>query len=588
MVVHLGKLGNTIQSLMALRAAKQLYPDLEITLVTRAQHSAAARRIRWIHRVITLPTDALVEPLLKGERTEQEMLTQLARWISPHVDRPWDFVINWTFSDASSWLTALLPARVKLGYSRRKDGTLFVLDGWSQYIQGVLQNDLRQNIHLTDILTTQLLTALQIHIGDPTGEPDSTVTSKAFFKLDPELETDAIRKDPSRKWIGIQLGSSGEELSWPTSHWEELCRRILKTHPECSLVFLGHEGAEPIAREIQANLAPLLESSPRGIISLVGAMDFDTWASVIARCHWVITRESGAVPLASVLGTRILLISNGNTSWMETGPYGNGHYIVSNRGAMDPGMVSAESVYTAFAYAASEWQHRRQVSFEEYSDGKNLLPHTLSIELYRSKIRSTSDGGGVFYEPVKANAMSVQDWSSQVIGHIARSWYCGWTPEVAAEIQRSQIHPTFVRELRAIDESAGVMVRILRESQRAAQSLHQRSRTLRSDRMVLVHDREEIQSLSKKLVELDGLLERLVKAQPILSVFQTMSAVLMHNLRGERLGDLGLETSTAYQQLSQGAEIFADWARRTLEIARPKMIRTNVPTKTPAPGQNPS
>jgi ADP-heptose:LPS heptosyltransferase len=244
LVVHLGKLGNTIQSLMALRAAKQLYPELEITLITQARHSAAALRVPWIHRVITLPTEAIVAPVVTGEKTEQEGMTQLARWLSPQIDHAWDFVINWSFSESSSWLTALLPARVKLGYSRRKDGTLIVLDGWSQYIQGVIQNDVRQNIHLTDVLTTQLLTALQIHVGDPTGEPDATVTSKAFFQLDPELESEAIRKEPTRKWIGIQLGAGATQLAWPAEHWVALCRKILSHHPECSVVLLGNEEEE--------------------------------------------------------------------------------------------------------------------------------------------------------------------------------------------------------------------------------------------------------------------------------------------------------------------------------------------------------
>jgi ADP-heptose:LPS heptosyltransferase len=579
LVVHLGKLGNTIQSLMALRAAKQLYPELEISMVTRADQSAAARKVPWIHRVITLPTDSIAEALQTGGKSEQELLTQLARWISPQVERPWDLVINWSFSEVSSWLTALLPARVKLGYSRRKDGSLIVVDGWSQYVQGVIQSDIRQNIHLTDVLTTQILTALQIHVGDPTGEPDSAVTSKAFFKLDRDLESEAIRKDPTRKWIGIQLGSGVNNLDWPAAHWAELCEKILAHHPECSIVLLGSEKDESTAREIRDALTAKLQNPERGLLSLVGAIDFDTWASVIARCHWIVTRESSAVPLASVLGTRVLLMSTGNAHWSETGPYGNGHYIAFRRNAIDPSSLTPGAAYAAFAYAASEWQHRRQVTFLEYSEAKGNGLAAGEVELYRSRIRSTSDGGGVVYEPLLGQALTLQDWSSQVIGHIARSWYCGWTPEVAAEVERSQIQPSFVRELRAVEESATVLVRILRESQRAAQLLHQRSRSLRSDRMVLVHDRDEIQNLSRKLVELDGLLERLVKAQPILNVFQSMSLVLMHNLRGERIGELGLETSTAYQQLAQGAEIFADWARRTLEMARPRILRSASPAE---------
>ena len=43
LVIQLARLGDTVQSLMALRAAKQLYPQLEITLLTRETFSDAAK-----------------------------------------------------------------------------------------------------------------------------------------------------------------------------------------------------------------------------------------------------------------------------------------------------------------------------------------------------------------------------------------------------------------------------------------------------------------------------------------------------------------------------------------------------------------
>src|SRR3712207_1692659 len=79
LVIQLAKLGDTLQTLMALRAAKQLYPQLEISLVTRERFAAAAKCVPWIAEVITLPTDRLVGPLKRGERDETESLGDLAR-----------------------------------------------------------------------------------------------------------------------------------------------------------------------------------------------------------------------------------------------------------------------------------------------------------------------------------------------------------------------------------------------------------------------------------------------------------------------------------------------------------------------------
>src|SRR3954463_14173287 len=85
LVIQLARLGDTLQSLMALRAAKQLYPELEITFVARERFAAAASRVPWIAQVVTLPTDELLAPVLSGEKKDVEMIPELARWLAPLV-----------------------------------------------------------------------------------------------------------------------------------------------------------------------------------------------------------------------------------------------------------------------------------------------------------------------------------------------------------------------------------------------------------------------------------------------------------------------------------------------------------------------
>ena len=175
LVIQLARLGDTLQSLMALKAAKQLYPQLEIHFLARERFASAARRVPWIEEVITLPTDDLLGPVVRGEAAERQALLGLAQWLSPLIEEPWDLLMNWSYSDASSYLTAMIPATVKLGYTRAKDQAFSCSDGWSHYMQAIVQGRVDQNIHLTDILTTQLLTALQIHVGDPVDAGDQPV-----------------------------------------------------------------------------------------------------------------------------------------------------------------------------------------------------------------------------------------------------------------------------------------------------------------------------------------------------------------------------------------------------------------------------
>ncbi len=584
LVIQLARLGDTIQSLMALRAAKHLYPELEIHVVARKRFAAAIERISWIESVTSLDTDALLGPILTHEKSERVGLSELARWLAPLVGKTWDMVFNWTYSEASSYLAAVLPARVKLGYSRRKDFSQSVTDGWSHYIQAVVQGDVSQNIHLTDVLTTQLLTALQIHAGDPIEENDAQVTSKSFFDLAPRV-LDCLR-DPARKMIGIQLGAARASKTWSPENWAKVASYVLKRHPETSLVLLGSESEESLSNRFLSALRASSGDLEERVHTFVGKSDFDSWATIVGRCQWLFAGDTAAIHLASVLGTRVLNVSVGPVKWAETGPYGNGHYIISAAAecaacasdTSDPAShacharVSPEGVYTAWSYASGEWSHRRQFALDAHYAQQGFSGDLAGSLVHRSRIRTPDEGGGVTYEPLIHRPIQERDWMAQVMGHVARAWYCGWVPAIGSELRRDTVNPALVRYLRKLDQSAEVLAKICDEAKSTAARLHRRSSSLPSDRVMRVGDRDDLREMGHKLQELEKLMERVISAEPSLAGFAHMSKVLMHNLPGVHLADLGRETAESYTQLSQGIALVRDWVKHTLSLARPVAI----------------
>ena len=571
LVIQLARLGDTLQTLMALRAAQQLYPQLEIHLMARERFADAVKRVPWIKEVIVLPTDEILGPILSGQGTQAEGIRGLARWLAPLVRQPWDIVLNWTFSEASSYITGLMPARVKVGYSRRRDLTLSTADGWSSFIQGAVQGGVRQNIHLTDILTTQLLTTLQIHVGDPQTDGNSPVTSKSFFNL--ELgERDPVErwKDVSKKWVAFQLGAGHPSKIWPAANWAEFAELILTQSPETNIVLLGGAADLPASREIMARVQQIPGGAKR-VLPLTGETDFDLWASVTSRCQWLIAGDTAAIHLASVLGTRVLNLSLGPVRWEETGPYGNGHYVVAPNEQGGP--IPPRSAYGAWSYASHEWSHRRQTSISKHFEDQGLRDALDSIRVFHSKIRSTSDGGGVTYEPMNKPHVDLDTWMGMVVGHTARAWYCGWTPTVAKELDRAMIGPGLVKELRRLEESSELLSKVCDEAVKTASLLNSRSKTLRSDRVMRLGDRDELRDLGKKLMELDALIERLGKAHSPLRFFSQMGKVMMHNLSGENLAELGRESAESYKLIGEGVGILREWLKTTLSKSRPAVVQ---------------
>ncbi len=588
LIVQLARLGDTLQSLMALRAAKQLYPHLEIHFLCRDRFSCAAKRIPWIHSVITFPTAELLGPIIHGEKNKTQTLGDLARWIAPLVKDPWDMVINWTFSESSSYLTALVPARVKLGYTRRRDSTFAGADGWSHFIQAIVQNKIYQNIHLTDILTTQFLTALQIHKGDPIGDGNSTVTSKGFFSL--QLTEDEVRSSntdsSSRKWISIQLCAVKNLSIWSVKSWVQLIQFILQRHPDHGIYLLGTEAELPSSQLILEEMKN--HPAITHLVNLVGKTSFDLWASTISRSQWLIAGDSAAIHLASVLGVRVLNIAIGSIRYFETGPYGNGHYVVTSarncEGCLvetsDPHVqhtcssdIPAEAIYATWAYANNEWAHRRQISIETHFSRLGWSHSLSAIRAYRTRIRNPSDGGGVLYEPILKRPLRIEEWTGMVMGHLARGWYCGWLPPVGQELTRESMSPSLIQKLREMSDSTQVLSKICLQASQTADSLRQKSLALKSDKIMGVRDREEIQELGKSLLDLETLLERITKTHPALMGFSQMSKVLMHHLQGAHLSDLGKETAECYRQINEGVLIFRQWIFATLALIKPMAVK---------------
>ena len=584
LVVQLSRLGDTLQSLMALRAAKQLYPSLEIHFVAKEPFAAAAQRVPWLSSVTVLPTERLITPILHGKKTETQIVSDLAQWIAPLTSRPWDLVINWSYSEASSFLTALIPAHVKLGFSRRNDGTMSAVDGWSHYVQAVVQQGTQQNIHVTDILTTQLLTALQIHLGDPADPGNETATSKTFFSL--ELQGEKISqswKDHNRKWVGIQLSGSNPAKTWDPEAWAGVAQYILARHPDCNVVLLGNSEDKIKADRFFAKIRAVSGPEER-ILSLVGQTDFDLWATVIGRCQWLMATDTAAIHLASILGTRVLNIAVGPTTLMQTGPYGNGHYVIQAErkcaGCMQGfathlehhtcrADISVEAVYSTWAYASSEWSHRRSHTISEHFGRLGFSKQLSQVLISRSRVRASDEGGGVVFDCQQSKMIQVWDWAAQAIGSIARAWYCGWIPPLGHELKRESLAPSLVAELRKLKEGTAVLAKVCDEAQRTAIELENKASKLVSTKLMNLEDRRSISSLANKLTELDALMERIGKTQSVLSLFSAMNKVLMHNLTGDDLAALGKESAISYDQLKQGVSLLDDCIEQTLALSRP-------------------
>ncbi len=555
LVIQLGGEAQIYQTLMSLRAAKQAFSDLEISLIVDAQHAEIAKRASWISAVIDLPTGNLLEPFSAADSRQAEDLAiqRAAKWLSPLIHDGWDILAEWTYSDLGANLAALLPARFRLGYLTCEDGVIRCMDDWSVYRQAVLANQIPQNIHVVDLLTTQILTLLQVEF-DREGSSESTPIGD-FFDL--HLDATPLR-DEAAHWTSVifDLTPSAESPGWPIERWVELALLLTQKYASLRVVLIGSGASERTTRFFER----LRESGaePSRILNLVGKNRFEIEARAIENADVVVTANLGYIQLASILGTRVIDLTLSSSSFFESGPYGNHHWVVRSR----TGIPSVQSVELLLESALGF----RSISAAEVPD----------LDLYRSRVRPMNEGGGVTYLPLIPRPLSVLDWQRLVVGQLARSWYCGWTSPVGVEIRRETLSPELVQALRALKESTEAFDRVLMRAQEQTREITRLTLSLRSEKLMGVEVRARLQLLGAELADIDSLMDRLALVHSELRVFTELRKVMLHNIEGETMAEISAHSTQAYELLQRGVKLYLEWIQYALELARPRSVEQRV------------
>lgn len=545
LIIHTGAPANLFRNLMALRAVKQLYPQLELHLLVSEKSFDLAARVSWIKTVYPFAERSIKEAAESKTNSRPQMIQELASWLRPLVQAEWSFLVNWSFSSSSSYLSTLIPAEVKLGLIRRDHSGIHCADDWSLYVSSVVHLEVSQNIHLTDILTTQFLTALQIHVGDPTERTDSSVTSKNFFRINDQFLSNLWNyKNAQRRWITIYACKDPLNIDV----WLSVATKILKSNPEINIFWIGtpEQNQKLVNAKIDDQRVSIIDSSET----------FDLIAACIARSQWVLSSNPYAYHLASLLGTRVLALFRKYSALTSSGPYGNGHYcmILGDQPEKD----LAEKILKAWTFAQNEWSSNR------------LDP---GQAVYRSRIRSSVEGGGVIYEAFGNEGLTISKWNALVAGQIARAWFCGWIAPVGQDLKRNQLSPSLLSELRVVQAAVPDLVRNIERAIAYASLIRENCRRLKSDKVMKLSDRKEVEQLGLNIQDIEQQMIALGSTHPSFQIFANMLRVMMHNIPGKSLLEVSQGTIEIYKRMAEGVQLLTRWLNHSLSLARPMSLR---------------
>jgi heptosyltransferase-2 len=121
--------------------------------------------------------------------------------------------------------------------------------------------------------------------------------------------------------IGIHPGGSWQYKLWPIERFAALGDFLSMRYSAKILIFAG-----PDEKVLQSQIYDLMRLKP----ILVDNISLRMLAALIQRCNLYIGNDTGPMHVAAAVGTRVVSMF-GSTNASRSGPYGNGHVIISTK-----------------------------------------------------------------------------------------------------------------------------------------------------------------------------------------------------------------------------------------------------------------
>ena len=184
--------------------------------------------------------------------------------------------------------------------------------------------------------TQEVLRGHRVHyywkVIEPFGKIERPPSPQIFLREEDRMWADRALKDldipDGKPLIGMNPGATyGLAKCWPPDRFGELGKRLADKWQAKVLLF-GKVEERPIVYEVLRHLGA------KGI-DLTGKTGLLQLAAVLERCSLLVTNDTGTMHIATAVGTPVVALF-GPTPRLRTGPWGEGHVVVSKDAPCSP------------------------------------------------------------------------------------------------------------------------------------------------------------------------------------------------------------------------------------------------------------
>jgi ADP-heptose:LPS heptosyltransferase len=312
LIINLTRMGDLLQTTPLMAGFKEKNPDVKITLLVSSRFAEICKGISFIDDLIVLDMHGFRDCLLQKKCGLVENYRSLEALINRINEKGYDLVMNLTHSPVSALITSLVRAKEIRGFSVDREGHRVIRHPWLRYFFNVVPNRDYNPFHLVDMYLKagNVMPERKGLIFETSGEDDA--------KAGKLLKSEGVELNDVL--FGIHLGASKGDKTWPVASFAALADMIAREFHAKILLF-----GSPAEEELGRQFIMMAENRP---VNFIGRTGLGELSALLKRTEMLIGNDTGPLHLATAAGTKVIDIFTANVHFLETSPYGEGHYVI--------------------------------------------------------------------------------------------------------------------------------------------------------------------------------------------------------------------------------------------------------------------
>jgi ADP-heptose:LPS heptosyltransferase len=404
LVMQLFRHGAVLQSTPALSALRKSFPAARIHALVCKPFGDSLRGnpdvdeiIEWDVAGALAPPDSLDMESADAQATVGQ-LSDLKDSLRPFQERRFDAVYNLSNNALSALVAYLLRPRHAAGMVFCRDRSYRVRNDW-----------LRHLFAGSNVRSLNVFNRVDVFVHACGGDsPERRPLVVAVTAADERYAEEALGGCLARAPIGIQSGAHKDSRRWPAAHFAQLAGSLLRrasasARPGHDLLFFGSADERAEIERIARGVSP----DGKGWLNLAGRTSFGQLAALLKRCRLLVSNDTATAHVAAAVGTPCLVLAFGASNGAETGPYGEGHFVLEPRmpcfpcqcGQLCSSLACRKQLTPGLVLAAVECA---------LSDGRDVPGLLRSEEVVLSRSRWMPDGLWGLY-PLTGPTLTLKD-----------------------------------------------------------------------------------------------------------------------------------------------------------------------------------